>query len=127
MVPITPGFKQGLEEAERRRIKRRHLIYYLRVTDSNTGNLMGHLVDINTQGIMLMSEEQIEPGTVFSMSASWHNLDQKEESVQFKAESRWCKKDVNPTFYLTGYKLMDVSYEAFGTIQDLIEDLGFDD
>lgn len=127
MVPITPGFKQGLEEAERRRIKRRHLIYYLRVTDSNTGNLMGHLVDINTQGIMLMSEEQIEPGMVFSMSASWHNLDQKEESVQFKAESRWCKKDVNPTFYLTGYKLIDVSHEAFGTIQDLIEDLGFDD
>jgi len=124
---MTPGFKPSYDESDRRKIKRWHLIYYLRVVDNGTGKLMGHIVDINTDGIMLMSEDQIEPGNEFSMSASWHNLDQKEETVEFKAESRWSRKDVNPTFYLTGYKLIDVSHEVFSTIQDLIQDLGFDD
>lgn len=99
----------------------------MRAIDNVTGKLLGHIVDINTDGIMLMSEDQIEPGNEFSMSANWHNLDQKEETVEFKAESRWCRKDVNPTFYLTGYKLIDVSHEVFSRIQDLIQDLGFDD
>ena len=45
---------------DRRRHKRRHLIYYLEVFDDATDRLIGHVVDITMKGIMLTSEEPIE-------------------------------------------------------------------
>ena len=37
---------------ERRRLKRRHLIYYLRVFNQATDQLIGHLVDLTTEGTL---------------------------------------------------------------------------
>jgi hypothetical protein len=41
---------------EKRKLKRRQLIYYLRVLDRDSGALVGRLVDITTEGVMLLSE-----------------------------------------------------------------------
>lgn len=123
----TSSNRDGVAGADRRTIKRRHLIYYLRVHNGESGELMGHIVDISTSGIMLMSDGKVDSGLEFPMRANWRNMDQQEEQIKFRAESRWCKRDINPSFYLTGYRLMDVDPEAFSTIQELIRDLGFDD
>jgi hypothetical protein len=45
---------------ERRHLKRRQLIYYLSVEDIDTGRTLGHLVDVNRGGIMLISPEPIQ-------------------------------------------------------------------
>jgi hypothetical protein len=45
---------------EKRKLKRRHLIYYLRVFEKNTDTLLGYLVDITPEGIMIMSESPVE-------------------------------------------------------------------
>ena len=52
---------------EKREIKRRHLIYYLRVFDRKTDQLLGHLVNITPQGIMLISEESLATDTTFQL------------------------------------------------------------
>ena len=45
-----------------RAYKRRHLIYYLEVYDDETGDLLGHLVDITLQGLKLTSKKEIMTG-----------------------------------------------------------------
>ena len=45
-----------------RKAPRRHLIYYLRVYDRASGQQLGHLVDLTTEGVMLVSEEKLEKG-----------------------------------------------------------------
>ena len=42
------------ENAEKRQIKRRHLIYYLRIYDGISSRIIGHAVDISQQGMMLI-------------------------------------------------------------------------
>ncbi len=46
---------------ERRKIKRRHLLYFGRVYDETARKLLGYLVDITESGFMLLSEEPILP------------------------------------------------------------------
>ena len=46
-------------QTERRHFKRRHLIYYLRVFNRKTGDLLGHLVDVTRDGIMLINEDHV--------------------------------------------------------------------
>ena len=51
---------QAVLENDRRGIKRRHLIFHLRVFDRETGEKLGHVVDISAEGMMLVSESAID-------------------------------------------------------------------
>ena len=56
---------------DKRQLKRVHLIYYLRIFDNDAGTAIGHLVDITTQGIMIISEEPVPAGKDFSLIIKW--------------------------------------------------------
>ena len=56
---------------DRRTIKRRHLIYYLRVWDSDSGEMIGHVVDITTEGMMLIGEKKLPLHKTFQLEIRW--------------------------------------------------------
>jgi len=112
---------------EKRKFQRRHLIYYLRVFDRDTVNLLGHLVDITSEGVMVISENPIEVGKIFHMRMILPKEIIGKEQISFDAVSKWSAKDVNPSFYDTGFEFQDVSRENIKIISQLIEDFGFND
>jgi hypothetical protein len=112
---------------EKRKLQRRHLIYYLRVFDRNTVNLIGHLVDITPEGVMVISENPIELGLTFQMRMILPKEIFGKEQITFDAISKWADKDVNPSFYDTGFQLLEISDENRLIVTQLIEDFGFND
>ena len=110
-----------------RKLKRRHLIYYLRVFDKNSGKLMGHLVDVTQEGILLISEEPVPENTEYSLNMVLPETLEGEEMIEFRATSLWSKRDINPSFIATGYKIHDLSTEKSGIISSLVERFGFND
>jgi len=112
---------------EKRKYQRRHLIYYLRLFDRDTVNLIGHLVDLTAEGVMVISEAPIEIGKTFHMRMILPKEIIGKEQITFDAVSKWCAKDVNPSFYDTGFQLLDISEENIQIITQLIEDFGFND
>ncbi len=110
---------------DRRSVMRRHLIYYLRVWDVKANKLLGHVVDINADGLMLISEKQIEPGKIFDLEIRWNSPEKKKIKIKFQAESRWSTNDVNPSFFDTGFKLIDPVAGALEPIREMIEEYGF--
>jgi hypothetical protein len=111
--------------AEKRKLKRRHLIYYLRVFDRESNKLIGHLIDISPQGIMIMSEEPLEVNKFFKLRMDLPVDIFEKTEIEFDAESRWTKKDINPEFYDTGFAIMNLSYTDGRLIEKLIDDYGF--
>jgi hypothetical protein len=112
---------------ERRRIKRRHLIYYLQVFDNDTDTLIGHLVDITSEGIMLISEDPIPMNKTYNLKMMLPSRMGGRESWIFEAESRWSQKDINPDFYDIGFLLREVDRHSLRVIEDLIQGFGFQD
>ncbi|WP_321528522.1 PilZ domain-containing protein [Sedimenticola selenatireducens] len=110
---------------ERRAILRRHLIYYLRVWDTATDKLLGHIVDINTDGLMLISEKQIETGKPFELEIRWQDMEGNPERIRFSAVSRWSNNDINSAFFDTGFQLVDPSEEILEPIRKMIHQYGF--
>ena len=115
------------ENEDRRAVMRRHLIYYLRVWDRNSKKLLGHIVDINTGGFMLISEQQIEPEQTFDLEIHWSTPDDTEIKIPFRAESRWSSNDVNSAFYDTGFKLLGPTDDVLEPIKNMIDEYGFQD
>ena len=112
---------------ERRAMRRRHLIFYLRVWDVNSGEMLGHIVDLNTEGLMLISEKPIETGKTFELEMRWKNSEGESEQIRFDAQSRWSNNDVNDDFYDTGFQLIAPSETVLAPIQSVISQYGFAD
>ncbi len=112
---------------ERRTVLRRHLIYYLRVWDTVKDELLGHLVDINTDGLMLVSEKPIPTKKTFKLELRWNTPEGEEQHLRFDAESRWSNNDVNAVFYDTGFLLKSTDETILEPIKEVIEEYGFFD
>ncbi|HSR37239.1 MAG TPA: PilZ domain-containing protein [Desulfurivibrionaceae bacterium] len=112
---------------ESRGLQRRHLIYYLEIHDDVTGKLLGHLVDITTEGIKLVSKEPIERGKTFRLRMQLPEDYFDEKMLRFEAKSLWSSNDVNPEFYDTGFSTSGMDQRAKEIVAGLVGQFGFND
>lgn len=112
---------------EGRTLKRRHLIYYLEVYNEENNEIMGHLVDLTTGGVKLVSKEAIKKGKLYKMYMNLPDGYFKEKQIHFEGKSVWSGNDVNPDFYDTGFEVPKMNRDARKTIIKLITWLGFND
>jgi len=112
---------------ELRKFKRRHLIYYLEVFDDESGELLGHLVDLTINGLKLVSKEEIPSGKDFRLRMIMPEQYCKDRQVTFAARSMWSSKDVNPDFYATGFSAPDLDQETRRLFMVMINQVGFND
>ncbi len=110
-----------------RNLQRRHLIFYLEVFDDTTGQQLGHLVDLTTKGLKLVSKEAFPDGQTYNMRMTLPEDYFEEKTLRFKATSRWSTNAVNPDFYDTGFQAEDLDRETIDIIVKLIQALGFSD
>jgi hypothetical protein len=110
---------------ERRGTERRHLIYYLRTWDTTNNRLLGHVVDINTGGFMLISEEPIAIGSEYRLEVRLPNPQGDLQTMRFRAICRWSNNDVNKSFFDSGFQILEKDSDAVRTIQQMINDYGF--
>ena len=112
---------------DKRKLKRRHLIYYLHVQERSSGTTIGYLVDISTEGIMIMSEDPIAVGTVLELKIMLESEMSAKQYLCFDSKVLRCEKSINGTSYDIGCKLLNLSPEDFREIEMIIEELGFRD
>lgn len=123
------GEEQMVEEQrmEMRQVERMHLVFYLRVFDGMGSKVLGHIVDISSKGVMLISDNPIPVNESFRLRMRLPAEIANKDELIFNATSRWCKQDVNPDFYITGFEIYDVDEDVAKYILCLIDDFSFHD
>jgi hypothetical protein len=112
---------------ERRKVRRRHVIYYSRVYERTTGELIGHVIDITPEGIKLISEQPIPLHAHFHFRIDLPDDLMSKEYMFFEAESVWCSPDVNPDFYNTGFRVANIPREDAEFLNRMIDETGLRD
>jgi hypothetical protein len=112
---------------ERRRLHRRHILFYSRVFDRKTGLFLGYLGNLNQGGLMIISEEPIDVEQVFLLRIDLPEDIYPQPVLNFEAQSAWCLRDVDPHFCNTGFKFLDISEPSQKIISQIVEDYGFRD
>ena len=110
---------------ERRRLHRRHILFYSRVFDRKTGVFLGYLGNMNEGGLMIISEDEIEVDRVYLLRIDLPEDIYSRTVLNFKAKSVWCRKDVDPNFYNTGFQLVEISEDGKDIICQIIDDYAF--
>jgi len=111
------------DDLKRRRQKRWQLVQYLRVKNQETNEIVGHLVDISTEGVMLISDQAINPESSYEFSMEIPHPEKQITTLQFDAKSLWTKPDINPYFYNSGFCLVDPNPDTVSSIEALITEL----
>ena len=104
---------------DKRTIKRHQLPYYLEVYNRITKKPLGYIVNISSQGMMLVSNSQTLTHAVFNMYMMLPEPINGHKRIDFDALSQWCKPDVTPGYYDTGFSFTRVPSE----LQQLVEAL----
>lgn len=111
----------------KRTLKRRHLIYYLEVFDEESGELLGHLVDITTRGMKLVSKKAVATDRDYNLRMTLPEGYFREKVIHFQGRALWSGNDVNADFYDTGFEVPDLDKEVRTIIIKLINWLGFNE
>lgn len=90
---------------ERRKHERKNLIFYLRVHDDKNEKLLGHVVNFSANGLMMLSGSAIPLDTRQRLRLKLPAVTCSHEDLIFDVHSKWCQKDKNPDFYITGFQL----------------------
>lgn len=113
------------ENQDRRKSKRRHLLYYSRVHEAE--KLLGHLVDVTPQGAMLLSEKPLDTDKIYKLRIELSADITERPFMEVIAKSLWCRPDIDPNYYNTGFELIGISQEEIEIIQKIVEMYGFRD
>ncbi len=116
-------------ENDTRREDRRHLIYYLKVENRVTGELIGRVVDITRKGVLLISRDSFESRSEIPVKIELGDelFAKMHGHLELNIQCRWSKKDINPEYFVNGFEFTNQSEEQERVISKLIDLIGFRD
>ena len=113
------------DKLERRTEERNRSLFYFEAWNADTNTLLGHLVDINTGGLMLLLKQPTEVGVEYRIEIRWTDGNDNPQKLTLRVESRWCKPDTNPSLFAAGFRLLEKDPEIITAIEFLVREAGF--
>lgn len=115
----------GLMVQERRKYKRRNLIYYIPVIESDSHRPIGRMADISTKGFKLDCDNQIQLGKDFHLGLNTTPDIADISFIGFVARSKWCEADkIEPCQYYVGFDIVDIEPHAAEIVQCIVDKYG---
>lgn len=109
-----------------RKQNRNPLIYSLKVENRESGVLIGYLMDIDTEGMMIISEDPTETPSTMPVRVHLPKNVMRDSHFDAVGEVRWCRKKDEKTYYI-GIRLAEIAKEAEDQVAELIERFGQDE
>jgi len=113
----------SIELQTRRQQQRFELHKPISVININTHKKMGALVNITTEGFMLMSDTFIESNRIYPISLILPDAISGHKQVDLGTDCLWSRVEVEEERYWAGFQIIDASRSALDRIEALINDL----
>ena len=117
-------------EQENKRAKPRHNLYlYLKVVDIETLEPIGRVVDMTTDGMLLVNDGAFKVGSLHNakiiLTGDLFDLTMGDIEISFTIQ--WSKPDINPSLFVNGAKFTNLTPQASRTIEKVIRKFSFEE
>ena len=110
-----------------RDLKRRHLLFDLKVFDRDSHTLVGHMVDVTTRGMMVVSETALSVDREYRLQLGLPPGLRGGDRWDMTARSVWTGRDANPALHGAGLKFVGFTRRDEQLLQDLIDTYALND
>jgi len=105
---------------------RKQIFLYLDVLDQKDTQLVGHLNDISSQGLMLLCDQPLDLHSIRHFKIKLpDNPDFSRAYLDVDVEIRWTSQDINPDLYKVGCLFLELDAESNAIIKQIGESLSF--
>ena len=94
-----------------RKRPRKNTPHLVRAIDDETGNVLGRVVDITSDGMMTVTSSSVSPGQQFLVRLNLPVMVHNRSDVVVETVVVWCTRDKNPNFYRAGFKFLNLRGE----------------
>ncbi|MFZ5822534.1 MAG: PilZ domain-containing protein [Chloroflexota bacterium] len=111
--------------SERRQIERKDFSYYMRLIDTQTDELVGHLVDVSTGGFKLDSPKPLPLEKDYRLHLDLTSEVAGKPFMVFRARSKWCHSDpLDPFVYNVGFQITEITPTDMEIFNRIVEKYG---
>lgn len=108
--------------AERRKVERRSISYYMRIIDASSNQMIGHLADISLQGLRMDSQKTLPVNEKYRLRINTTADVADKDSIEFVAYTRWCQPDPLQTGLLViGFEIIKIAPHDAEIVQRIVD------
>lgn len=94
---------------EKRTTPRKKFNMYMRVLNDDTGEILGHMVEVSSTGLRLETVGPIPPNTDYYLRIEITPDLGSMPFIIFIARSKWCKIDaIQPNLFQVGFEIVEI-------------------
>ena len=112
-------------ESDGRIMQRKELVFYLELSDTETEEVVGHLVDLTTRGCKVVNVDGFEKGVSMGLTVALPDDRYGVEVLCFNAIARWSKPGVNPDYLVSGFEIIRLGAWERKIVRKLVDQFGF--
>jgi len=106
---------------ERRKSKRRSISYYMRIIDTGSNQMIGHLADISVQGLRIDSQKPLQVKKEYRLRIYTTADVADKDYIEFAACARWCEPDqLEPGLYDVGFEIVGIDRHDADIVQRIM-------
>jgi hypothetical protein len=115
------------DKSDRRKLKRKYMVFFGRVFDRHSAQLLGNVADITSEGVMIISGRPLDVDKVYHLRMDLPEHIFSIDHLDLDGQSIWCKPDIDPAYYNTGFQLSGVTPDQTEIIDKIIKEYGIKD
>jgi len=110
---------------DRRRQIRKRLVSLTVVLDSKSGEVIGRIANLTTDGLMLSSDRALAIDRSYTLQIKLPDEVAGRTQIDLEVRSLWSQRAVDPTYYATGFEILNLSDADRHVIEVLMQDAIF--
>ena len=91
------------------------------IHDTINGGVFGEIVNVTTEGLMIMTEKSIATHAIYQLSLQLPTSILGRNSIELGIELLWCKTEENFNRHWAGAQIIDASEQAVAQLTQLID------
>ena len=107
---------------ENRRLARKAPNQNFELRELRSGEIIGQLANITTEGLMLIGPSEITPGSLLQLSMALPEPIDGTDRIEFGVESLWTQPTGSGGRYWTGFQIIDIAPSHSAVIETLTAD-----
>ena len=104
-----------------RKLERKELNQAIAVLDTINGGTFGELINVTTEGLMVMTDREIETQAIFQLALQLPEPIKGTDQIVIGADCLWCRRAENFYRYWAGFQIIDASEKALSQLEVLID------
>lgn len=105
---------------EKRKHTRKHIGCAFKVSDINTKQVIGCMVDLSEDGFMLLTDKVHSAGAVLQLRVDFASEVNGVSYIELGAESLWAEAANKPNHFWAGFHIIDLSDSAAAALAVVI-------